>query len=629
MSKSQWSFNNSKKFYNIDIWGNGYFGINHNGEITVKKGKYSQNHAVPLKQIVQHLQHMNIETPIILRFTDIIQNRISRITRAFSQAMHNLNYSGQYTLIFPIKVNQQHTIINSILQTTPENKFGLEAGSKPELLILLSSISDKTLPIVCNGFKDYEYIHIALIAKKCGLNITIVIEKMIELQYVIEISKLLDVVPTLGVRFRLALTPAGKWSHSGGDKSKFGLNASQLIEMINILRQHNLLHCLQLLHCHQGSQIANIKDIENYIYELTHIYVHLIKLGIPITILDIGGGLAIDYEGSRTRNFNSTNYSLGAYATTILQTIKLITQNNNIPMPHIYSESGRAVVAHHAVFITNILEIEEIKPIDFVISDEDIDLITLDKLYNSFDTLDINEIYSSGILILENIHKRFTQGQLSLTYRANAEQLFHQIKLKLIQKLNLHYRSHRQLYDKLDEELAIKIILNFSIFQSLPDSWAIAQLFPIMPMTHLNQKPTMRAILQDITCDSDGKINNYIDYQGYEPSIKLPLYNPMEPYLIAIFLVGAYQEIMGNAHNLFGSVNTADISLDGPTGFVINKIHHAKNNQQILNQMDYKSPDILNNLTHLINDNLLLSAVEKKDFYSKLYLSITSSPYLR
>ncbi|MFN7095689.1 MAG: biosynthetic arginine decarboxylase, partial [Burkholderiales bacterium] len=337
-ANTTWNYKKSRDFYNIQGWGNSYFDIDKTGAITVKRGKYVADKPVVIQDIIDEARNRGLTTPLMLRFTDIIQNRALRIIKAFNDTRKQLDYTGYYSLIFPIKVNQNKAVVDSVVNIKDPN-HGLEAGSKAELLAVLSSVRDNKTPIICNGYKDRDYIRTALIARKIGRNITVVIEKMREAQYVLEVTRELEVEPLLGIRFRLALTLAGKWAHSGGDKSKFGLNTTQVLELINLLKEHQLLHCLQLLHCHQGSQIANIKDIQHYINELSTTYAELYKLGVPLKVIDIGGGLAVDYEGSRTRSFNSTNYSLGEYANTILTTVKQNAIANNIPLPHIYSES--------------------------------------------------------------------------------------------------------------------------------------------------------------------------------------------------------------------------------------------------------------------------------------------------
>lgn len=630
-ANTAWNFKKSRDFYNVQGWGNSYFDVDKSGSITVMRGKYLADKPVLISDIVKYAQdEYALTTPLVLRFTDIIQNRAQRIINAFNTTQKAIEYDGTYTLIFPIKVNQNKAVVDSIVSLKgPGLNRGLEAGSKAELLAVLSSIRDNKTPIICNGYKDRAYIRAALIARKIGRNITIVIEKMLEAKYVVEIAQELEVEPLLGVRFRLALTLAGKWAHSGGDKSKFGLNTTQVLELINILKQNDLLHCLQLLHCHQGSQIANINDIQHYINELSMTYVELYKLGVPLRVIDIGGGLAVDYEGSRTRSFNSTNYSLREYSSIILGTIKKNATAAGVPIPNVYSESGRAVTAHHAVFVTNIVEIESVvgEEVPEVLN-KDEDLLELEDLFDSFDKLPINEVYSSSVFAIESVHNRFTAGTLSLEKRAIAEQLFSHIKLKLLKKLNRSYRSHRDLYDLLDEDLAKKVIVNFSLFQSMPDVWAISQLFPVVPLTHLNEEPTMRAIIEDITCDSDGKIGHYLDYQGNEPSIKLPQYNSENPYLLAVFLVGAYQEIMGNMHNLFGPVTTIDISLDGRGNFTFDKVHQGFTNADSLDHVGFAPDKILRNYTTYLG-RTKLTKKEQNKLLKELQNTLEAHTYLQ
>ena len=627
--ENNWSFKKSKEFYCVDGWSNSYFDINKTGQLTVRRGKYLKDVPVALVDIVKEASdRYNLQTPLVLRFTDIVKNRVERITNAFNNARKQLGYSSEYTLIYPIKVNQNRAVVASIVESKPNN--GLEAGSKPELLAVLSMVKNNKTPIVCNGYKDRDYIRAALIARKLGRNITIVIEKMSEAYYVIELSKELGVKPLLGVRCRLALTLAGKWAHSGGEKSKFGLSTTQILDLIKLLKNNDLLDCLHLIHCHQGSQIANVKDIEHYINELCQVYVQLCQMGIEIKIIDTGGGLAVDYEGSRTRNFNSTNYTLSEYALTLLTKVKSLAEKNNLPLPQIFTESGRATTAHHAVFVTNIVEVESVvgEEVPDIGKTKDEDLVELDDMLDSFDKLPINEIYSSSALAIESLHNRFAAGDLTLEKRALAEQLFSHIKLEIMKRLNPLHRSHRDLFDILDEDLAKKVIANFSLFQSMPDSWAISQLFPVMPLSQLNDEPTMRSIIEDITCDSDGKINNYMDYQGNEPSLKLPPYSPQNPYLLGVFLVGAYQEIMGNLHNLFGQVTTLDICLDGKGTFEFENIHHGFATKDSLEHVGYDIAEMQNSFKKSLN-TLKMSKAEQLTLFNQIREIFDSHTYLR
>jgi arginine decarboxylase len=628
--KEKWNYKKSKEFYCVDGWANGYFDINKQGCLTVKRGKYLKDTPVAINEIIeQACEKHKLQTPLIIRFPDIVKDRVERITNSFDKKRKEIGYTGTYTLIYPVKVNQERTVVESVVASKANN--GLEAGSKAELLAVLSMVTNNKTPIVCNGYKDRDYIRTALIARKLGRNITIVIEKMPEAHYAIELAKELDVVPLLGVRCRLALTLAGKWSHSGGEKSKFGLSTTQILDLIKLLKQNDLLDSLHLIHCHQGSQIANLKDIEHYINELAHVYVELHKLGVNIKIVDTGGGLAVDYEGSRSRSFNSTNYSLSDYAHTILSKVKELSEKNNIPIPDIFTESGRATTAHHAVFVTNIVEIESVvgEEVPDIGKSQDEDLVELDDLLDSFNKLPINEIYSSSVVAIESLHNRFSAGELSLEKRAIAEQLFSHIKLEVIKRLNPLYRSHRDLFDKLDEDLAKKIIANFSVFQSMPDSWAISQLFPVVPLSQLNDEPVIRAVIEDITCDSDGIISNYMDHQGNEPSLKLPIYDPKNPYLIGVFLVGAYQEIMGNMHNLFGKVTTIDVCLDSKGTFEIEDVHHGFANSDSLEHVGYDIKEMLDVFKKSIGTLKTASKAEQINLLNQVKDIFESHTYLR
>lgn len=628
LKENTWNYKKSKEFYCVDGWSNSYYDVSKDGEITVKRGKYLTDVPVSLISIVNEVKaKYNVKTPMILRFNDIIQNRVERITKAFNTARKFYEYKPEYTLIYPIKVNQNRAVVESVVAAKANN--GLEAGSKAELLAVLSMVTNNKTPIICNGYKDREYIRTALIARKIGRNITIVIEKMSEAHYVIDIARELEITPLLGVRCRLALALAGKWAHSGGEKSKFGLSTTQVLELIKLLDKSDLLESLHLIHCHQGSQIANINDVRLYINELSHFYVQMCKLGVDIKVIDTGGGLAVDYEGSRTRSFNSTNYSLYEYAETIIGTVKEVVGRYNLDLPQIYTESGRATTAHHAVYITDIVEVESVvgEEVPSIGRTNDEDLVELDNMLDSFDKLPINEIYSSSVWAIESLHSRFTEGKLTLQKRALAEQLFSHIKIELAQRLNPVYRAHRELFDRLDGDLAKKVIANFSVFQAIPDSWAISQLFPVIPLSNLNEEPTMRSIIEDITCDSDGKINYYMDYQGNEPSLKLPPYDPARPYLLGIFLMGAYQEIMGNMHNLFGKVTKFDIVLDGKGGYEIDELHDAFTNSDSLEYVGYDIEEMKANFKKSIS-NIKITKAQQANLYEQLESVFNSQTYL-
>ncbi|MEN9391384.1 MAG: hypothetical protein RL017_682, partial [Pseudomonadota bacterium] len=586
-----WSTNESVKFYKINTWGYGYFNIDKDGDATVQKNKRTPASAVKIKNIIAHAKTMGVNSPLIIRFLDIIQDRVLRISRAFIDVKNKIKYNSNYTLIYPIKTNQAQTLVETIY--TVKNT-GLEAGSKAELLAILSIVKLNSSPIICNGYKDYDYILTALIARKAGRKIFIVIEKISEIYFILEIAKKIKVEPLLGMRVRLTRFTSGKWSESGGENSKFGLNSIQVFKLIDILKQNNLLNSLQLLHCHQGSQIADINDIRLYIEEFTRVYVDLYALGIPIKILDIGGGLAIDYNGSKSRDSNSCNYTLTEYATAVLATVKKITTAKEIPEPQIYSESGRATIAIHSIIVTDIAEVDSIN-IDENINLENInaDLEPIYSIYQNLSNYKNEQAINVGQIEIGKIRNKFSSGVINYQHLALAEQIFANIKCLAFEKEFLK-NSASTMLRKLDINMAHRMLINLSVFQSLPDVWAINQFIPVLPLTQLNKKPIMRSVIEDITCDSDGKIANTIANDNIEESIKLPEFDKNNPYQIGFYVTGAYQETMGNMHNFFGPTNAIDVYLDNKGDFSIESIHGAYKNSDTLEHFNYNIKNVEN-----------------------------------
>jgi arginine decarboxylase len=622
---TNWSHNESKKFYKIATWGYGYYNIDKDGDATVQKNKKSPASAVKIKNIITHARTMGVNSPVIIRFLDIIKHRIQRIGRAFTDVKSKIKYTANYFLIYPIKANQVQTLVESVYSVV---NTGLEAGSKAELIAVLSTIKLNSTPIICNGYKDYDYILTALIARKAGRKIFIVIEKLSEVQYVIEIAKKINVDPLLGMRVRLTRFTTGKWADSGGENSKFGLNSIQVFKLIEILKVNNLLNSLKLLHCHQGSQIADIHDIRLYIEEFARIYVDLYTAGIPIKTLDIGGGLAIDYDGTKSTNSSSSNYSLTEYATAVLSTIKEITTANKIPEPDVYSESGRAIIALHSIIVTDIADIESISV------DENINLNQvppalehLCSIYQNLSTFKNGQALNLGEIEIGNIRNKFSSGLIKYKDLALSEQIFANIKLLTFQG-EFKKKSKSTILQKLDINMAHKMLINLSIFQSMPDVWAINQFIPILPLSQLNNKPIMCTVIQDITCDSDGKIVNHISNENIEESIRLPLFDLNEPYKIAFYITGAYQETMGNMHNLFGPTNAIDVYLDNKGGFSIESIQNTYKNSDALIHFDYDIKDVENSMLKLVNE-CTVDSIERGILYKMLKDILNSSSYLR
>nr|VVV05795.1 Biosynthetic arginine decarboxylase [Aliivibrio wodanis] len=556
--------------YNVKHWSQGFYGIDDNGEVYVSP-RSDSDHQVPLSHIVNQLEQRNIGLPALVRFPQIVHQRVHNICNAFNQAIEEYQYENHYLLVYPIKVNQQKEVVDEILASQAQleqKQLGLEAGSKPELLAVLALAQKASSVIVCNGYKDREYVRLALIGEKLGHSVFIVLEKLSELDLVLSEAKALGVKPRLGLRIRLASQGAGKWQASGGEKSKFGLSASQVLTVINRLKAEDQLDILELVHFHLGSQMANIRDVRNGVSEAARFYCELRDIGAKLKYLDVGGGLAVDYDGTRSQSSNSMNYGLAEYARNIVMTIGDICQLYSQPMPVIISESGRSLTAHHAVLITNVIGTESYTPeaIEAPCGDDPLLLHNmwrnLEQLENGGDDRALIEIYNDTQCDVAEAHNQFATGMINLQHRAWAEQISLRINYELSVKMSTKNRYHRPILDELSERLADKFFVNFSLFQSLPDAWGIDQVFPVMPLSGLDNADEHRAVVLDITCDSDGTIDQYVDGQGIETTLPVPAWNPDEPYLMGFFLVGAYQEILGDMHNLFGDTHSVVVNVD-------------------------------------------------------------------
>ncbi|MDX8127923.1 biosynthetic arginine decarboxylase [Methylomonas sp. OY6] len=537
-----WSIEQSKQLYAIQQWGNGYFSINDQGHVCVKPQADCATE-IDLFDIAQALRGKGLNFPVLVRFTDILCDRIRQLQQAFDQARAANHYSGHYTPVYPIKVNQQGNVVESIVAA---EHIGLEAGSKPELLAILG-LAKPGGTIVCNGYKDRAYIRMALMGQLMGLSVFIVIEKPSELEMIIEEAAKLQVTPLIGLRVRLSTISAGKWQNSGGEKSKFGLHASEVLQLIARLQQVDMLHCLQLMHFHMGSQIANIHDIKLALKEAGQFYLQLHQLGANITTVDAGGGLGVDYDGSGSRRECSINYSVNEYAENIVRAFADVAQQHGLPQPNIITESGRAITAHHAVLITNVTEVESLQGAATAVA---------------ISGQNIAEAYHNAQFNMAEARAQFVQGDLSLTDLAEAEKHYVSLCQQIQRELNLDNHHHREILQELDEKLADKVFCNFSLFQSMPDIWGIDQIFPIMPIHNLQQQPNRRAVLQDLTCDSDGRIDQYVDHQNIANTMPLHTITEDQDYLIGFFMVGAYQEILGDMHNLFGDTHSINVELD-------------------------------------------------------------------
>ena len=580
---SEWSIEAARRTYSMAHWAEGYFDIDSAGRLVVQP-RGGGGAQVALTEVVCQAQRAGLRSPLLVRFTDILGDKLARLQAAFAKAMHEKDYAGGYTAIFPIKVNQQQSVVAEFTRASTDG-FGLEAGSKPELMAVLALARSGT--VICNGYKDREYIRLALIGIKLGLSVYIVIEKANELEHVIEEARALGVRPLLGVRMRLASLGAGKWQNTGGDKAKFGLLPSQLLQLSADLRAAGLSDCLKLLHFHMGSQISNVRDIVGGMREAVRYFVELHKLGHAISHVDVGGGLAVDYEGTRSRSDCSMNYGLDQYAASVVGAIAEVCEEHQIPAPRILTESGRAMTAHHAVLIANVTAVEQTSAgfADLNADELPKTLRHLKELYDELASRPPQEAFQEAQYYQSEGHSLFALGQLSLVDRARMDELYYAVVQKLRVGLREEVRSQRELLEELNDKLADKYFSNFSVFQSVPDVWALEQVFPIMPIARLDERPTRRGVLEDLTCDSDGRIDRYVDSGGIETSMPLHALGA-DPYYIALFLVGAYQETLGDMHNLFGDTDSVNVRLTD-NGWQLEGAREGDTTQDLLRYVGY------------------------------------------
>lgn len=589
---TSWSVDAARKLYSVRHWSEGYYDVADDGRMVALPRRESAP-AIALDDVTQQAQALGLRLPLLVRFTDILIDKLARMTAAFDQAQADYDYQGGYTAVYPIKVNQQRDIVSRLVADGGP-RLGLEAGSKPELIAVLA-MAERGI-VICNGYKDREYIRLALIGRLLGLDVIIVLEKAGELQLVLEEASRLGVSPALGVRVRLASIGQGKWQNTGGDKGKFGLLPQQILDVVATLRDAGQLAALRLLHFHMGSQLSNVRDIQTGLREACRYFAELHRLGAPIGLIDVGGGLAVDYEGTRSRSFCSMNYGLEQYAATVVATVKDCCDEHGLPHPHLVTEAGRAMTAHHAVLISNITAVEPVP----VGSTEGAatsqpgpgsPIRHLRELAEELADRSPLEAYQEAQHFLAEGQQRFALGQLSLDERAELDALYYAIVHGLRRRLNEDNRAHRQILDELNEKLVDKYFANFSVFQSMPDVWAIDQIFPIAPLSRMEQQPTRRALLEDLTCDSDGRIDVYVDNEGLEPSLPLHEIAPGERYLIGVFMVGAYQETLGDIHNLFGDTDSVNVHWDG-SRYTFSRARHGDSTDRLLGYVGYATGEI-------------------------------------
>ncbi|MDF0535465.1 biosynthetic arginine decarboxylase [Shewanella yunxiaonensis] len=631
---SDWSIDDARNGYNVAYWSQGFYGVNDQGEVTVSPDPASGNR-ISLNELAKDMVKAGVSLPVLVRFPQILCHRVDNLCQAFNQAIERYEYSADYLLVYPIKVNQQQAVVEEILasqvsKTVPQ--LGLEAGSKPELMAVLAMAQKASSVIICNGYKDKEYIRLALIGEKLGHKVYIVLEKMSELKIVLRESKELGVKPRLGLRARLAFQGKGKWQASGGEKSKFGLSAAQVLKVVDELQQNEMLDSLQLLHFHLGSQIANIRDIRHGVGEAARFYCELRQLGCGINCFDVGGGLAVDYDGTRSQSNNSMNYGLTEYANNIVSALNDVCQEYDQPVPRIISESGRYLTAHHAVLISDVIGTEAYVPEEIVEPEEDAPQLLLNmwqswcEISERGDSRALIEIFHDTQSDLAEAHSLFALGQLSLEQRAWAEQTNLRVCYELQGMMSAKNRYHRPIIDELNEKLADKFFVNFSLFQSLPDAWGIDQVFPVLPLSGLDKQPERRAIMLDITCDSDGTVDQYVDGQGIETTLPVPAWSAESPYLIGFFLVGAYQEILGDLHNLFGDTNSAVVRVDENGLPNIETVLAGDTVADVLRYVNLDAVSFMRTYEELVNTHI--DEDERASILEELQLGIKGYTYL-
>lgn len=609
----KWRIEDSAELYNISGWGLKYFSINDEGhvQVTPREGYAS----VDIKNVIDELKIRDVSAPVLLRFPDILDDRIRKISSCFKKAADEYEYKGTNFVVYPIKVNQMKQVVEEIVSHGNKYNIGLEAGSKPELHAVLGVSPASSSLIVCNGYKDEDYVELALLAQKMGRRIFIVVEKLNELRLIANVAKRLGIIPNIGIRIKLSSSGSGKWEESGGDVSKFGLNSSELLDALAFLEKNNLMNSLKFIHFHIGSQITKIRRIKNALREAMQFYVQLSKMGFNIEFVDIGGGLGVDYDGTRSSSGeNSMNYSIQEYVNDSVSALVDVCRKNDLPHPNIITESGRSLTAHHSVLVIEVLETTQL-PIwnDNEVIEEDAHELAK-ELYNIWDRINATTLFEDwhdALQIREEALELFSIGLLDLRTRAQIEKLFWSVA-RDVNDLSASMKHPPEELKKVDRMLPEKYFCNFSLFQSLPDAWAIDQLFPIMPISRLDEKPTHRCTLQDITCDSDGKINRFVAPQGMSYSLPVHTFRQNDKYYIGIFLVGAYQEILGDLHNLFGDTAAVHISVDKES-YNIEQIIDGEPVADVLDYVEYSPKKLVRNLEAWVSESMKKGAITPEE----------------
>ncbi|HEX6063979.1 MAG TPA: biosynthetic arginine decarboxylase [Longimicrobiales bacterium] len=624
----KWTIEDSRELYNVDGWGIGYFSINEAGHVTVHPTK-EPDRGFNLYEMARDLEAQGVGMPLLLRFSDILRNRIETLTDCFEHAIREFDYDGGYTSVYPIKVNQQRHVVEEIVAYGEKHGAGLEVGSKPELQAVLALTERTDHIIVCNGYKDEEYMRLALMGQKLGHTVLIVLEKINEADILLKVAQEMDVKPTAGVRIKLSTTGAGRWSESAGEKSKFGLNSAQLMRVLEKLERAGQSDILRRVHFHLGSQIPDIRNIKQAMQEVARFYVEMRKLGKIIEYVDVGGGLGVDYDGSGSTASVSVNYSIQEYANDIIYTLAESCRENEVPMPHVISESGRALTAHHALLLINVIDLEthnEDKPSE-VPEDAHLLIHELAETHRSIDERSLREVYHDTAFAKDQLHSLFNSGVLSLSERALGERYYLAIMNKVAKLAMKDVEEFEDIVPEVESILIDRYFCNFSLFQSLPDSWAIDQLFPIMPIHRLDEEPSRRGTLQDMTCDSDGKIDRFAGWRKPKPFLELHSFKHDEPYILGVFLTGAYQEILGDLHNLFGDTNAVHVRLTD-TGYEFGDLVHGDTVTEVLNYVQFNAQDLVATFRRKVQNARDLSRAEANAFIADYIAGLAGYTYL-
>jgi len=629
-----WTIASARTLYNIEGWGIGYFDINEAGHVVVRPDRDREDRELDLFELANDLEAQGVGLPLLLRFSDILRSRIESLNDRFTKARAEFEYEGGYTTVYPIKVNQQRHVVEEIVEFGKTAGVGLECGSKPELQAVLGLAEHTDHMIVCNGYKDDEFMRLALMGQKLGHQVFIVLEQLSEVDVLLQVADELGVNPTAGVRIKLYSEGSGRWAKSGGEKSKFGLSTAQLVKLVDKLKSIGRLDILKLIHFHLGSQITDIRYIKTGLQEIARYYAELRELGVEVTHVDVGGGLGVDYDGSGSTSQASVNYTLQEYADDVIYTLAEACREHELPMPHIISESGRALTAHHALLLLSVIDVES--QADNTVPELTEDHHTLlhemaadyASVTKRISKRRVREVFHDATFDKERAQELFNSGVLNLRERAIGEQIYLATISAVAKIAGRDRNEYSDIVQDLDATLVDRYFCNFSLFQSLPDSWAIDQLFPIMPVHRLNEEPTRRGTLQDVTCDSDGKIEQFIGTRTANPSLELHPFNDGDAYIIGIFLTGAYQEILGDLHNLFGDTNAVHIRLSPTNGYEVTDLVHGDTVTEVLAYVQFKSSDLLATFRRKVANTTALSRQEANAFIADYIAGLEGYTYL-